>query len=68
MSSAVNHAKRSHRSHARHYRATGLRKITAMHQQERRGLNRFLKPGFFKPRRREHTANSPERLFGGGGA
>ena len=51
MSSAINHAKRSHRSSARHYRAAGLRKITTMCQQERRGLNPFLRPGFFKPRR-----------------
>lgn len=52
MSSAINHAKRSHRSHARHYRAAGLRKITTIHQQQRSGLN-LLRPGFFKPRRRE---------------
>lgn len=55
MSSAVNHAKRSHRSHARHYRAAGLRKITSIHQQERRGF-KLLRPGFFKPRRREKKA------------
>lgn len=56
MSSAMNHAKRSHRSHARHYRAAGLRKITTQHRQARRGLNPLIRPGFFKLRRNAPTA------------
>lgn len=50
MSSAVNHAKRSHKSHAKHFNAAGLRRIQTQHQQERRG-SIFLRPGFFKARR-----------------
>lgn len=57
MSSAANHAKRSHRSQARHYAASGKRaRVTLVKQQERR-MNRSPLRGLFsrwtKPRQRQ---------------
>ena len=57
MSSAKNHAKRSHRSQARHYAASGKRaRVSLVKQQKRRGLRSILR-GLFsrwaKPRQRQ---------------
>lgn len=57
MPSAANHAKRSHRSQARHYAASGKRaRVTLVKQQERR-MNRSPLRGLFsrwtKPRQRQ---------------
>ena len=57
MSSAANHAKRSHRSQAKHYAASGKRaRVSPVKQQERR-MNRSPLRGLFsrwtKPRQRQ---------------
>ena len=57
MSSAANHAKRSHRSQARHYAASGKRARVSLVKQQERGMNRSPLRGLFsrwtKPRQRQ---------------
>ncbi len=57
MSSAANHAKRSHRSQARHYAASGKRARVSLVKQQERRMNRSHLRGLFsrwaKPRQRQ---------------
>lgn len=57
MSSAANHAKRSHRSQARHYAASGKRARVSLVKQQKRRMNRSPLRGLFsrwtKPRQRQ---------------
>ena len=57
MSSAANHAKRSHRSQAKHYAASGKRARVSLVQQQERRMNRSHLRGLFsrwtKPRQRQ---------------
>lgn len=57
MSSAANHAKRSHRSQARHYAASGKRARVSLVKQQERGTNRSSLRGLLsrwtKPRQRQ---------------
>lgn len=58
MSSARNHAKRSHRSQARHYAASSKRARVSMVKQKERAMLRNPLRGLFsrwaKPRKREN--------------
>ena len=57
MSSAANHAKRSHRSQARHYAASGKRARVSLVKQRERRMNWSHLRGLFsrraKPRQRQ---------------
>ena len=57
MSSAANHAKRSHRSQARHYAASGKRARVSLVKQQERRMNRSPLRGLLsrwtKPRQRQ---------------
>ena len=57
MSSAANHAKRSHRSWAKHYDASGKRARVSLVKQQKRRMNRSPLRGLFsrwaKPRQRQ---------------
>lgn len=57
MSSAANHAKRSHRSQAKHYAASGKRARVSLVKQQERRMNRSHLRGLFsrwaKPRQRQ---------------
>ena len=57
MSSAANHTKRSHRSQARHYAASGKRARVSLVKQHKRVLTRTPLRGLFsrwaKPRQRQ---------------
>ena len=57
MSSAANHARRSHRSQARHYEASGKRARVSMVKQQKRKMKRSPIRGLFsrwaKPRQRQ---------------
>ena len=57
MSSAANHAKRSHRSQAKHYAASGKRARVSLVKQQKRRRNRSPLRGLFsrwtKPRQRQ---------------
>ena len=57
MSSAANHAKRSHRPQAMHYAASGKRARVSLVKQQERRMNRSHLRGLFsrwaKPRQRQ---------------
>ena len=57
MSSAANHARRSHRSQARHYEASGKRARVSLVKQKKRRMNWSHLRGLFsrwaKPRQRQ---------------